>query len=86
MRVNAVSSYRIDSPLHARLGETDCAALSQRTATKVVVRRIYPLEDAVQAILFVAANPFITVSTVTVDGGRIIAWASDRMRAEHEPA
>ncbi|KAB0676276.1 SDR family oxidoreductase [Aureimonas leprariae] len=73
VRVNTVSPGLIDTPLHARLGDADRAAMFERTAAKLPVRRVGQPDDVAQAILFVAANPFATGSTVTVDGGGTIA-------------
>ncbi len=36
-------------------------------------RRVGQAEDIAQAILFLATNPFVTGTTLAVDGGRAIA-------------
>ncbi|MDR7147762.1 SDR family oxidoreductase [Rhizobium sp. BE258] len=73
VRVNAVSPGLIDTPLHAKMTEEDRQAMFGRVAARLPVQRIGQAEDVAQAILFVAANPFVTGSTVTVDGGATIA-------------
>ena len=42
-------------------------------AKQLPARRVGQPEDIAQAILFVATNPFVTGTTVTVDGGGTIA-------------
>jgi len=73
VRVNAVSPSMIDTPLHAGMKKEDREAMFERIAARLPVGRIGQAEDVAQAILFVAANPFVTGSTVTVDGGGTIA-------------
>lgn len=73
VRVKAVSPGLIDTPLHAGMTETDRQAMFDRVATRVPARRVGKAEDVAHAILFVSTNPFVTGSTVTVDGGGTIA-------------
>ncbi|MGA1804220.1 SDR family oxidoreductase [Rhizobium sp. HT1-10] len=73
IRVNAVSPGLIDTPLHAKMTEEDRQTMFSRVASRLPVQRIGQAKDVAQAILFVAANPFVTGSTVTVDGGGTIA-------------
>ncbi|WP_377811120.1 SDR family oxidoreductase [Azospirillum sp. A29] len=73
VRVNAVSPGLIDTPLHAGMTEADRQAMFDRVAAHVPARRVGKAEDVAHAILFVSTNPFVTGSTVTVDGGGTIA-------------
>lgn len=73
VRVNTVSPGLIDTPLHHRIAQAERAAMFGRVAGGLPVRRIGRPEDVAAAILFLAANPFATGSTVTVDGGGTIA-------------
>lgn len=73
VRVNTVSPGLVDTPLHAKMPDADRNAMFERTAARLPARRVGRPEDIAQAILFVATNPFVTGSTVTVDGGGTIA-------------
>lgn len=73
VRVNTVSPGLIDTPLWRGMREEDRAAMFARTAERLPARRVGRPEDIAQAILFVATNPFVTGTTVTVDGGGTIA-------------
>ena len=73
VRVNAVSPGIIATPMWDRLSEADRAATFERVSNSLPVKRIGQAEDVAAAILFVAANPFITGSTIPVDGGGTIA-------------
>lgn len=73
VRVNTVSPGLVDTPLHAKMPDADRNAMFERTAVRLPARRVGRPEDIAQAILFVATNPFVTGSTITVDGGGTIA-------------
>jgi NAD(P)-dependent dehydrogenase (short-subunit alcohol dehydrogenase family) len=73
VRVNAVSPGIIATPLWDRLSAADRAAYLERVAASLPGRRIGQARDVAAAILFVAANPFVTGSTIPVDGGGTIA-------------
>lgn len=73
MRVNAVSPGLIDTPLYAQMSEADRKAMFERAAQRLPARRVGQAEDIAQAILLVATNPYVTGSTVRVDGGGAIA-------------
>ncbi|WP_237479198.1 SDR family oxidoreductase [Lichenibacterium dinghuense] len=73
VRVNAVSPGLIDTPLWGGMPEADRAAMFARTAERLPARRVGRPEDIARAIVFVATNPFVTGTTVTVDGGGTIA-------------
>ncbi len=69
VRVNTVSPGLIDTPLHARMEAAAREAMYDRMRQSLPVRRMGEPEDIAQAILLVAANPFMTGATVNVDGG-----------------
>ncbi len=73
VRVNTVSPGLVRTPLYAGMGEADRQAMFDRTAARLPAGRIGQPEDVAQAILFLATNPYVTGSTVTVDGGGTIA-------------
>lgn len=73
VRVNTVSPGLIDTPIYNGMDPADRQAMFARAAEKLPVRRFGHPEDIAAAILFLAANPFATGSTVTVDGGGTIA-------------
>jgi NAD(P)-dependent dehydrogenase (short-subunit alcohol dehydrogenase family) len=73
VRVNTVSPGLIDTPMYAKMADADRKTMFEKTATKLPARRIGQPEDIAAAILFVATNPYVTGSTVTVDGGGTIA-------------
>ncbi|MEH3118846.1 MAG: SDR family oxidoreductase [Methylorubrum populi] len=73
VRVNTVSPGLIDTPLYAGMRSEDRQAMFARAAGRLPAGRVGAPEDIAQAILFVATNPFVTGSTVTVDGGGTIA-------------
>lgn len=73
VRVNTVSPGLIDTPLYTKMPDAERQAMFDKTAARLPARRIGQPDDIAQAILFVATNPFVTGSTVTVDGGGTIA-------------
>lgn len=73
LRVNAVSPGLIDTTLYAAMPTDDKADMLDKAKDKLPVHRVGTGDDVAQAILMVAANPYITGSTVAVDGGGIIA-------------
>lgn len=73
VRVNAVSPGLVDTPLWQGMGEADRQAMFEGAAKRLPARRVGRPEDIAQAILFVATNPYVTGTTVTVDGGGTIA-------------
>lgn len=73
VRVNAVSPGLIETPLWDGLPEDRRAAMFAGAAEKLPARRLGQPDDVAQAILFVASNPYVTGTTVTVDGGGTIA-------------
>jgi NAD(P)-dependent dehydrogenase (short-subunit alcohol dehydrogenase family) len=73
VRVNAVSPGLIDTPLHDRMPAEARDKLYERMRTMLPARRMGQAQDVAQAIVFVAANAFVTGSTLNVDGGGRIA-------------
>jgi NAD(P)-dependent dehydrogenase (short-subunit alcohol dehydrogenase family) len=73
VRVNAVSPGLVATPLWSGMAEADRQAMFEGAAKRLPARRVGQPEDIAQAILFVATNPYVTGTTVTVDGGGTIA-------------
>jgi NAD(P)-dependent dehydrogenase (short-subunit alcohol dehydrogenase family) len=73
VRVNAVSPGLIDTPLWSKLDDGTRQAMFDATAERLPARRVGRPEDASNAILYLAATPFASGSTVFVDGGGAIA-------------
>jgi NAD(P)-dependent dehydrogenase (short-subunit alcohol dehydrogenase family) len=73
IRVNTVSPGLIDTPLWSRMPKEKREAMFARAVQRLPVRRIGQPEDIADAVLFLATTPFVTGSTVRVDGGAAIA-------------
>ncbi len=73
VRVNAVSPGLVATPLWSGMGDADRQAMFEGAAKRLPARRVGQPDDIAQAILFVATNPYVTGTTVTVDGGGTIA-------------
>jgi NAD(P)-dependent dehydrogenase (short-subunit alcohol dehydrogenase family) len=73
VRVNTVSPGLIDTPLHDRMAADARDALYDRMRTMLPARRMGQVKDVAQAIVFAATDPFVTGSTLNVDGGGRIA-------------
>lgn len=73
VRVNTVSPGLIDTPLYAGMSSEERQTMFEGAAKRLPARRVGQPEDIAQAILFVATNPYVTGTTVTVDGGGTIA-------------
>ena len=72
VRVNAVSPSTTETPLWDRLGAGKADKFAAMNA-RLPVRRIAQPGDIAAAILFLAANPFATGSTLLIDGGDALA-------------
>ena len=68
VRVNAVSPSTTETPLWDRLGAGKADKFAAMTA-RLPLGRIARPGDIAAAILFLAANPFATGSTLLIDGG-----------------
>lgn len=73
IRVNAVSPGLIDTQDWRGPATEARQAMFANAAQRLPVRRVGKPEDVAEAILLVATNPYMTGSTVTVDGGGTIA-------------
>ena len=73
VRVNAVSPGLVATPLWKGMADADRQAMFDGAAKRLPARRVGQPEDIAQAILFVTTNPYVTGTTVTVDGGGTIA-------------
>jgi Dehydrogenases with different specificities (related to short-chain alcohol dehydrogenases) len=73
VRVNAVSPGMIRTPLWDGMDDEKREALFKAVAEKVPAKRIGEAEDIANAVLYAAATPFTTGSTILVDGGGAIA-------------
>lgn len=65
IRVSTIATGIIDTPLHAKHGVDDANGL----AGLHLLRRIGEPEDVAEAVAMLAANNFITGTTLRVDGG-----------------
>lgn len=73
VRVNAVSPGMIRTPLWSGMEAGKREAMFAAVAEKLPAKRAGEPEDIANAILYAAATPFTTGSTITVDGGGSIA-------------
>jgi NAD(P)-dependent dehydrogenase (short-subunit alcohol dehydrogenase family) len=73
IRVNAVSPGVIETPWWAGLPEDQRAALFEDYATGTPVGRIGQPGDVAEAILYLAANGFVTGTVLDVSGGLTLA-------------
>jgi NAD(P)-dependent dehydrogenase (short-subunit alcohol dehydrogenase family) len=73
VRVNTVSPGIIETPLWDGLPAQMRQAMFDRTSERLPTGRIGSADDVASAILFVAANTFVTGATIAVDGGGAIA-------------
>jgi NAD(P)-dependent dehydrogenase (short-subunit alcohol dehydrogenase family) len=73
VRVNTVSPGMIVTPLWDGIPEDKRRAMFEATAAGLPVKRVGQPEDVANAILYLAATPFASGSTIFVDGGGGIA-------------
>jgi len=73
VRVNAVSPGMIRTPLWSGMDDDKREAMFAAVAEKLPAKRAGEPEDIANAILYAAATPFTTGSTIIVDGGGSIA-------------
>ncbi len=73
VRVNSVSPGLIATPLWAGLDTAARSAMQQKAATTLPARAMGQASDVANAVLYLAATPYATGSTVLVDGGGSIA-------------
>ncbi len=72
VRVNTVSPGMIVTPLWEGIPEAKRQAMFEAAAAALPVKRVGQPEDVAKAILYLAATPFASGSTVLVDGGGAI--------------
>ena len=73
VRVNAVSPGLIATPLWDKLAPDARDAMYAGAAQRLPARRVGQPEDVANAIVYLAATPYATGSTVLIDGGGAIA-------------
>ncbi|TGN95113.1 SDR family oxidoreductase [Burkholderia sp. USMB20] len=73
VRVNTVSPGLIATPLWDKLAPDARDAMYAGAAQRLPARRVGRPEDVANAIVYLAATPYATGSTVLVDGGGAIA-------------
>ncbi len=70
-RINAVSPGLIDTPLFAQQGDERATFLKQATQGHVIPHA-GTAEDVAEGVMFLLSNPFVTGTTVDVDGGALL--------------
>ncbi len=73
VRVNVVSPGLVATPLWSGMSEQARQHMYDAVAARVPARRIGRPEDIANAVVYLAATPYATGSTVLVDGGGAIA-------------
>jgi len=73
IRVNTVSPGLIATPLWSAMPKEKREAMFAGAAQRLPARRIGQPEDIANAVLFLVTTPFVTGSTLRVDGGGAIA-------------
>lgn len=73
VRVNTVSPGLIATPYWSQMAEDARQKMYDDTAQRLPARRVGQAQDIANAVLFFAGTPFVTGSTVLVDGGAAIA-------------
>jgi len=73
VRVNAISPGVIATPLWSGLPQETREAMFAASAQRLPAKRIGAPEDVAAAIFLAATNPFMTGTTLSVDGGGAIA-------------
>lgn len=69
LRVNAVRPGMLDTPMTSNLLGESKAQVFGDVARRLPARRIGTPEDAAHAAMFLMTNPFVTGTTIDVDGG-----------------
>jgi NAD(P)-dependent dehydrogenase (short-subunit alcohol dehydrogenase family) len=72
-RVNTVSPGLIDTPIRAAMPAERKKAMLDHAAATLPAKRVGQAEDVAEAIVMLMTNPFMTGSTVFVDGGGMIS-------------
>ena len=75
VRVNAIRPGYTDSEMWSGLGPAERAALRERVAAAMPVRRMAAPEDIADAALFLMGNPQVTGAILEVSGGETLVDA-----------
>ena len=73
VRVNTVSPGLIDTPIRAAMPADKKKAMLDHAAATLPARRVGQADDVADAILMLMTNPFMTGSTLLIDGGGMIS-------------
>jgi len=73
VRVNTVCPGTIVTPLWNGIPEDKRRAMFEAAAAQLPTKRVGQPDDVANAILYLAATPFASGSTVLIDGGGAIA-------------
>ena len=73
VRVNAISPGIIETPLISGMAAADREEMYDKMRTGLPVRRLGQAEDVALAAISLMLNPYITGTTVVVDGGATMA-------------
>ena len=73
VRVNTVSPGLIDTPIRAAMPADKKKAMLDHAAATLPARRVGQADDVADAILMLMTNPFMTGSTLFIDGGGMIS-------------
>jgi NAD(P)-dependent dehydrogenase (short-subunit alcohol dehydrogenase family) len=69
VRVNIIRPGIVDTPLLARMAGDQRDAMTASMAKRIPLGRIAAPEEIAHGILFLMTNPYVTGSTLTIDGG-----------------
>ena len=72
IRINVVSPGTIDTPMHAGQGDGLQAFYSKITANNLIPRA-GTSDEVAEGLMFVISNPFVTGTTVDIDGGWVLS-------------
>ena len=76
VRVNAVVPGTVDWPTDPRYAEG--SRLRDAVLSRIPLRRIGAPQDVGEAVVFLAGAPFVSGTSLVVDGGRLAALGDDR--------
>ena len=72
LRVNTISPGFVDSSMFDFLDEEARAELRRENREKAPVKRIGSIDDIGSAAVFLMANPYVTGTVLTIDGGHAL--------------
>ena len=73
VRVNVISPGIIETPLFGAMPAPDREAMFERMRKELPVRRLGQPEDVALAVISLMKNPYISGTTIVVDGGALMA-------------